>query len=129
ATKAHAWAGPNPATDHASAAQSMTAASISWRRAKSAALNAPCVARPSRIGTQLGCLDIGSLPVQLGMPNFPESDFLLALHRAQFCQESGPILGEPASGKGPTHVVRNRRASGQIRKVKVPLTNLPCNCC
>jgi hypothetical protein len=56
------------------------------------------------------------------MPNFPESDFLLALHRAQFCQESGPIPGEPASGKGPTHVVRNRRASGQLRKVKVPLT-------
>jgi hypothetical protein len=29
------------------------------------------VAKPSRIGTQLGCLDIGSLPVQLGMPNDP----------------------------------------------------------
>ena len=69
----------------------MTAASISWRRAKSAALNAPCVARPSRIGTQLGCLDIGSLPVQLGMPNFPEGDFLLALHDAQFVRRS---LGE-----------------------------------
>jgi hypothetical protein len=46
--------------------------------------------KTSRIGTQLGCLDIGSLPVQLGMPNFPESDFLLALHRVQFCQESDP---------------------------------------
>jgi hypothetical protein len=51
------------------AARFMTAASISWRRAKSAALNAPCAARPSKIGTQPGCLDIGSLPVQPGMQN------------------------------------------------------------
>jgi len=29
----------------------------------------PYVARPSRIGTQLGCLDIGSLPVQPGTSN------------------------------------------------------------
>ena len=41
------------------------------------------------------------------------SDFLLALHRAQLCQESDPIPREPASGKDPTHVVGSvvRRAA------------------
>jgi len=47
----------------------MTAASTSQRRARSAALNAPCAAKLSRIGTPPGFLDIGSLPVQPGTPN------------------------------------------------------------
>jgi len=49
-------------------ARFMTAVSILYRGARSAAY-APYVARPSRIGTQLGCLDIGSLPVQPGTSN------------------------------------------------------------
>ena len=51
------------------AARFMTAASTSQRRARSAALNAPCAVQLSRIGTPLGYLDIDSSPVQLGMPN------------------------------------------------------------
>ena len=47
----------------------MTAANTLQRRARSAALNAPCAVKLSRIGTRLGFLDIDSLPVQLGMPN------------------------------------------------------------
>jgi hypothetical protein len=47
----------------------MTAANISQRRARSAALNAPCAVKLSKIGTPLGFLDIGSLPAELGMPN------------------------------------------------------------
>jgi hypothetical protein len=47
----------------------MTAASTSQRRARSAALNAPCAVKLSRIGTPPGFLDIGSLPVPPGMPN------------------------------------------------------------
>jgi hypothetical protein len=47
----------------------MTAASTLQRRARSVALNAPCAVQLSRIGTPPGFLDIGSLPVQLGMPN------------------------------------------------------------
>jgi hypothetical protein len=57
---------PNRVIDPVDAARFMTAASKSWRRARSAALNAPCAARPSRVGTPLGCLDIGSSPVQPG---------------------------------------------------------------
>jgi hypothetical protein len=45
----------------------MTAANTLQRRARSAALNAPCAVKLSRIGTPLGFLDIDSLPVQLGM--------------------------------------------------------------
>jgi hypothetical protein len=37
--------------------------------ARSVALNAPCAARRSRIGTPLGCLDIGSSPVQPRNPS------------------------------------------------------------
>ena len=59
---------PNRVIDPVNAARFMTAASTSWSRARSAALNAPCAARPSRTGTPLGCLDIGSLPVQLRNP-------------------------------------------------------------
>jgi hypothetical protein len=55
--------------DPVNAARFMTAANISSRRARSAALNVPCVAKSSRIGTRLGFLDIGSLPVQLRNPN------------------------------------------------------------
>jgi len=55
--------------DPVNAARFMTAASTLQRRARSAALNAPCVVQLSRIGTPPGFLDIGSLPVQLGMPN------------------------------------------------------------
>ena len=54
--------------DPVNAARFMTAASISSRRARSAALNVPCVAKSSRIGTRLGFLDIGSLRVQLRNP-------------------------------------------------------------
>src|SRR5882724_2991811 len=59
------WACQSPVN----AARFMTAASTSQRRARSAALNAPCAVRLSRIGTLLGYLDIDSLPAQLGMPN------------------------------------------------------------
>ena len=59
----------NPVIGPANAARFMTAASTLQRRARSAALNAPCAVKLSRIGTPLGFLDIGSLPVQLGMPN------------------------------------------------------------
>jgi hypothetical protein len=47
----------------------MTVASTWWRRARSVAFNAPCAVKLSRIGTPLGFLDFGSLPVQLGKPN------------------------------------------------------------
>jgi hypothetical protein len=47
----------------------MIAASIVQKRARSVALNAPCAVKLSRIGTPLGFRDIGSLPVQLEMPN------------------------------------------------------------
>jgi hypothetical protein len=56
---------PNRVIDPVNAARFMTAASTLQRLARSAALNALCAARPSRIGTPLGCLDIGSSPVQL----------------------------------------------------------------
>src|SRR5712672_3376258 len=56
-------------TGPVNAARFMTAASTLQRRARSAALNAPCAVQLSRIGTPPGFLDIGSLPVQLGMPN------------------------------------------------------------
>jgi len=56
-------------TGPVNAARFMTAASTSQRRARSAALNAPCAVQLSRIGTLLGFLDIDSLPAQLGMPN------------------------------------------------------------
>ena len=56
---------PNRVIDLVGAARFMTAASTLQRLARSAALNVPCAARPSRIGTPLGCLDIGSSPVQL----------------------------------------------------------------
>jgi hypothetical protein len=59
----------NPVIDPVNAARFMTAASTLKRLARSAALNAPCAASPSRIGTPLGCLDIGSSPVQPGNPN------------------------------------------------------------
>lgn len=64
--------------DPVNAARFMTAASISSRRARSAALNVPCVAKSSRIGTRLGFLDIGSLPVQLRNPNDRPSQNALA---------------------------------------------------
>src|SRR5580692_7799938 len=60
---------PNRVIDPVNAARFMTAASTLQRLARSAALNASCAARPSRIGTPLGCLDIGSSPVQLQNPN------------------------------------------------------------
>jgi hypothetical protein len=50
--------------DPVNAARFMIAASTLKRLARSVALNAPCAARRSRIGTPLGCLDIGSSPVQ-----------------------------------------------------------------
>jgi hypothetical protein len=55
--------------DPVNAARFMTAASTLQRLARSAALNAPCAARQSRIGTPLGFPDIGSSPVQLRNPN------------------------------------------------------------
>src|ERR1700691_4199139 len=58
---------PNRVIDPVNAARFMTAASTLQRLARSAALNASCAARPSRIAP-LGCLDIGSSPVQLGNP-------------------------------------------------------------
>ena len=60
---------PNRVIDPVNAARFMTAASTLQRLARSAALNASCAARPSRIGTPPGCLDIGSSPVQLRNPN------------------------------------------------------------
>ena len=60
---------PNRVIDPVNAARSMTAASTLQRLARSAALNASCAARPSRIGTPPGCLDIGSSLVQLRNPN------------------------------------------------------------
>jgi hypothetical protein len=59
----------NLVIDPVNAARFMTAASTLQRRARSAASNAPCAVQLSRIGTPPGFLDIGSLPVQLGMPN------------------------------------------------------------
>src|SRR6202022_3665768 len=58
-----------PVIDPVNAARFMTPASTLQRRRRSAALNGPCAVKLSRIGTPLGFLDIGSLPVQLGMPN------------------------------------------------------------
>jgi len=69
AIQAHTGACRNRVIGPVNAARFMTAASTLQRHARSAALNAPCVARPSRIGTRLGFLDIGSSPVQPGMPN------------------------------------------------------------
>jgi hypothetical protein len=60
---------PNRVIDPVNAARSMTAASTLQRLARSAVLNASCAARPSRIGTPPGCLDIGSSLVQLRNPN------------------------------------------------------------
>ncbi len=57
----------NLVIDPVNAARFMTAASTLQRRARSAASNAPCAVQLSRIGTPPGFLDIGSLPVQLGM--------------------------------------------------------------
>jgi hypothetical protein len=65
----HIAACQNPVIDPVNAARFMTAASTLKRLARSAALNTRCAARPSRIGTPLGCLDIGSSPVQPGNPN------------------------------------------------------------
>jgi hypothetical protein len=63
------WACQSRVTGPVNAARFMTAASTSQRRARSAALNAPCAVQLSRIGTLLGYLDIDSLPARLGMPN------------------------------------------------------------
>jgi hypothetical protein len=57
--------------DPVNAALFMTAANISKKRARSAALNAWCAARRSRIGTPSGFPDINSLPVQ---PRRPMTD-------------------------------------------------------
>ncbi len=57
----------NLVIDPVNAARFMTAASTLQRRARSAASNASCAVQLSRIGTPPGFLDIGSLPVQLGM--------------------------------------------------------------
>src|ERR1700733_4842247 len=67
---------PNRVIDPVNAARFMTAASTLQRLARSAALNASYAAGPSRTGTPLGCLDIGSSPVQLRVrmtttPNAP----------------------------------------------------------
>jgi len=59
---------PNRVIDPVNAARFTTAASTLQTLARSAALNASCAAKPSRIGTPLGCLDIGSSPVQPGNP-------------------------------------------------------------
>jgi hypothetical protein len=61
----------NPIIALVNAARFTTEASISRRRAKSAALNAPCAVQLSRTGTPLGFLDIDSLPVQLERPMTP----------------------------------------------------------
>lgn len=56
---------PNRVIDPVDAARFITAASTLQRLARLVALNAQCAARLSRVGTPLGCLDIGSSPVQL----------------------------------------------------------------
>src|SRR6266478_3091722 len=60
------WRTQSRVTGPVNAARFMTAPSTSQRRARSAALNAPCAVQLSRIGTLLGFLDIDSLPAQLG---------------------------------------------------------------
>src|ERR1700733_4806933 len=74
---------PNRVIDPVNAARFMTAASTLQRLARSAALNASYAAGPSRTGTPLGCLDIGSSPVQLRVrmtttPNAPRDSNQLA---------------------------------------------------
>ena len=64
---------PNRVIDPVNAARFMTAASTLQRLARSAALNASCAARPSRIGIPPGCLDIASSPVRLWQESWLES--------------------------------------------------------
>jgi hypothetical protein len=91
---------PNRVIDPVDAARFMTATSTLRRLARSAALNASCAARPSRIGTPLGCLDIGSSPVQLRIrmtttPNAPRDSNQIAV--SELTGPTCPLVrGSPA---------------------------------
>jgi hypothetical protein len=87
-------------SDPVNAARFMTAASTLQRLARSAALNASYAAGPSRTGTPLGCLDIGSSPVQLRVrmtttPNAPRDSKQLA--KSIYCPARPRTADSPAA--------------------------------
>jgi hypothetical protein len=94
----------------------MTAANTSQKRARSAALNAPCAVKLSRIGTPLGYLDIASSPVQLRRPNdnSPQTPGV-----SQF--DCGRVPGWKTSGL--RRIFREWRQSSNA--IAAPSTNAP----
>jgi hypothetical protein len=89
-------------------------------------LNAPCAVKLSRIGTQLGFLDIDSLPVQLGMPNDrPPFAVNIPIRTERFISgvlgpQQSAILSPKA--KPPTGLHFVQCPAGGLKRPQIPCT-------